>query len=126
MYRTAIPIFLKLSEYAGLKAEGSVRGGWEVKSRTKQSKTDVPEKNRKVDAPANPRLSVQDVPSGFHTHSLADGKVSILISEEWNTNTLLNDDLFGLWRSALMAANAYAEKYKKIHNSSSEVQAEPE
>lgn len=119
VYGAAIPVFYKLCEYAGLKEEGSVRGGWTVQNRAKQDKGDGTANVTKKTVKTGASLTIQDVPSGFHSHSIAKGKVNILISEEWNTKTLLDDKLFELWRTTLKAADAYAKEYEKENPSSS-------
>ncbi len=114
VYNAAIPVFLRLAEYAGLKDEGSVRGGWTVnraKARGKMT-TGKDDKTLETRVPRYPAVLSPD----SHVHNTIKGKVGVFIPEDWNNETLLNDELLKLWSTALKAVDAYAKKYEELHN----------
>lgn len=105
--RTAIPVFMKLSEYAGLVEPGTVIAKVHKPHNKKVAQRKPEKKAAKED------LQKIDDSQGFHVQPIVKGKVSLIIPEDWNINTSIDDELNEVWRTAIKAALAYANKYEE-------------
>ena len=113
--KTAIPVFLKLCELAGLKEAGSVVSR-ERKPRTLIARTN--QKNRH--SSENQKNSTENNSSDFHVQNIVKGKMSISIPEEVFLKDAVDDKQHDLWRSLLKMAHTFADQYIQDETSSPE------
>lgn len=110
--RTAIPVFIKLCEYAGLKEAGTIVGRVH-KPHTFKSK------GVGKDKPLGDRGSKIFGDQNFHIQPILKGKMNISIPEEIFLKMATDDVLNEEWRLVLKAAHKFSDKFlqEKLENS---------
>lgn len=108
--RQAVPVFLKIAEYAGLKEEGTIVG----RKRVNAEKVVVKEKtkNQLHSQASNPQTKEAEVVrSGFASTPVADGRIIISMPQEVKEGILNNDATNEDWRILRKAITAFADKH---------------
>lgn len=112
--RTAVPVFKKLCEYAGLIEAGTIVAG-SPKPRDKSKTSESKPAKKKESAPGSTKDNPWNANTDYFIQQVVKDKVTIAIPEEWHLNATLDDDMNAAWRKALKEvktfADAYAEKY---------------
>lgn len=111
---SALPVFLRLSEYAGLIEPGTIARRSPQKPRADKPKPEkkVPATGIKVNRLGNGRAVItQDVPEGMHVQQVMKDKMTVVIPEDAFIRAGIDDDMNDAWRAVLKAAHAFATKY---------------
>lgn len=102
--RQAVPVFLKIAEFAGLKKEGSIVG------RKRIPKTGEATKTRKIEKQLEYNIAIN---SGFNPIRVAEGRMILNIPSELQNKILEGDDeiLYQDWRNLMAEIKKFADKY---------------
>jgi len=111
VYRSAIPVFLKICEYAGLKEAGTVRG-WTVKARTDKPRMSE-QKDTTRETLRKGKVMEEFGAPDFYMHPVMKGKMTITIPEDIFLRAATEDVLNDAWRTVLKAAHKFAEEHLK-------------
>ncbi len=106
--RTAVPVFLKLCEYAGLKEEGSIT------SKKRQPKTE--KSGKKAVLPGAPARSAKElhdiaVTAGFSPIRVAEGRMVLNVPSKLKDKLLDDDKVSADWSVLRKALREFADKY---------------
>lgn len=102
---TAIPVFIKLCEYAGLKEPGTVVT---KTHKPREQKTVTTAKKQRAEA-----VSTNVTSLGIHSYPIVKGKMDITVPEEIFLRSAVEDELNDDWRTVLKVAHKFADKYLK-------------
>ncbi|OGE79131.1 MAG: hypothetical protein A2751_05845 [Candidatus Doudnabacteria bacterium RIFCSPHIGHO2_01_FULL_46_14] len=105
LVRTAIPVFNRLLEYAGLKEEGS------VVSRIRQPRAEKKARTESSTKTPNVIHNQPHTPSGLFPIKIVDGKFTLLVPPDFQSDTNFDDELSAKYRQALKDLKAVAEDY---------------
>ncbi len=116
--KAAIPVFIKLAEYAGLKEEGSIVGRLR-KPKTQPNNQTVKNPTAQTGQKLPPKLPPAQ--QGYAvlnsiTMPLSDD-LAVQYSLEFNNRVQLDDELNQKWRAALKGLRTIAEEIKPKQNS---------
>lgn len=108
---TALPVFLKLCEYAGFVEAGTV-GSRTVKPRGEKKPNEASGRKSVLrQASAKPKHGTVATQEDTHVQHIIKGKMMVTIPEEIFLRSATDDDLNDAWRAVLKAAHAFADSY---------------
>jgi hypothetical protein len=114
---SAVPVFLKLCEYAGLKEKGTVS----ARTSKPREKNNVSRTERKSNRHTATDTHIKPPTAhGFHAYPVAKDKMTIIVPEDWYLESEKIDDLHNKWRAVVKAAHTYAESMNKEEEPESE------
>lgn len=116
--KTAVPVFFRLCEYAGLKETGSVTTKIHKPRESKVPKTIVAKDSRDQNSSNHhrrPALNIIPPIDSFHIQFVVKDKAGVITPNDWGIETPLDDELDQLWKVSLKALHAYAKKYQEKH-----------
>lgn len=114
--KSAVPAFIKLCEYAGLKEEGSIVG----RKRTPKAGENK-DKNNVTGADKKTLKSKTFATStGTHLYPVVKEKMTISVPEDWYLLSERDDTLNEKWRAVVKAAHLYAESMSNQEDKTNE------